>query len=90
MMQARIGDVVRLRDGRRVEVTDAPESLEPLEWINEHEYKANGREVVMATMPAETIFGGNLILGTRVTRNRVYSDMSDIVDNYPAPGGLTR
>jgi hypothetical protein len=73
-MQVRIGDVVKMRDGRVVDVTDAPEDItSPFEWISKADYE-RGVETVTATMPAETIFIGKTKRG-----NTVVSDMSEVV-----------
>jgi hypothetical protein len=77
-MHVKIGDVVKMRDGRMVEVTDAPDSLEPLVWIDKYVYQMTGQEFVKDTMPAETIFGGNEFIKNR-RAGRVFSDMSEVV-----------
>lgn len=77
ILTVRPGDVVSLRDGRTLEVTDAPESSAPLEWINRRAYLDYGQEVVTATMPAETIIIGNeFVKGRRM--GRVVTDISEV------------
>lgn len=68
------GDRARLRDGSIVQVTDAPESGEPLEWIDRRAYLDFGQEKVTATMPAETIFVGYDV----ETKATVVSDMCEV------------
>ena len=68
-------DRVRLRDGRIVEVTDASsDPSDTLEWIDRRKYLDEGREVVTATMPNETIFVGYDVQ----TKATVVSDMSEV------------
>jgi hypothetical protein len=74
MIRVTKGDLVRMRDGSIVKVTDAPESGGPLEWIDRRAYLDRGQEVVTATMPAETIFVG-FDTGSKAT---VVSDMCEV------------
>jgi hypothetical protein len=68
-------DRVRLRDGRIVEVTDASsDDSDTLYWIDRREWLDNGREVVTATMPNETIFMGYDV----ETKATVISDMCEV------------
>lgn len=74
-MQVRVGDTVRMRDGRIVHVTDAADQdPDAYRVYDEHTYKTTGEWKVNAEMPMETIFMGNTPSG-----GRVVSDMSEVV-----------
>lgn len=77
VMQVRNGDIVELRDGRIVVVTDAADPGEPVgeyQTISRTAWLEQGIEVVTSSMPAETIF-----VGQGQNGGTVVSDMSEVV-----------
>jgi len=78
-MQVRVGDRVRMRDGRVVDVTDAADQ-DADAWrtysvkgiFNDGEWDAE--EYISSESPAETIF-----VGTDANGGTVVSDMSEVV-----------
>jgi hypothetical protein len=75
-MQAQTGDLVKLRDGRVVSVTDAADP-HPDAWrtYSKADWDRDGTETITSTITPETIFVGTDILSGA----KVVSDMSEVV-----------
>jgi hypothetical protein len=68
------GERVRLRDGRIVDVTQAPGPGDTLEWVDQGHYEQTGRFIINDVMPNETI-----LIGTNIENGKtVITDMCEV------------
>lgn len=84
-MQVFENQIVEMRDGRIVHVTNAADqSVDAYRVYDEYTYQTTGEWKVNAEMPAETIFMGDLLTCSKKgelwsTGRTVVSDMSEVV-----------